>query len=332
MKTPRLALVLSGTALFALLTVFGATEASAATPYPTWTPTSTRTATTPTVTRTATPTRTPSPAGSPTEVTSPTATRTPRTPSPTRTPGPKIDWDTRWLEPTLPPGQPQVETVTFRVNQAIADASVRVFGSADAIGVAAIPTTLEPGQDYSLQLSLTLPENRKKWPLRGSVTIRSGRRTVGPVLMIRARGPAGDAAATPTWSAAPPAGQRTPHATRTPATAPAHVSWSPATLGQAIIPGGSVEATATFEVTQPVGAARFRAYSRAGVVQILNPETLPSSLEPGQTYSLRLRLTMPDRISAAGESATILVRDGDRSIGDPLNIRLAAPSAGTTQQ
>ena len=304
MKAPRLALLLGGTTLFALLTVLGATEASAATPSPTRTPTPTRTA---------------------------TPTRTPRTPSPTRTPGPKIDWEARWLEPTLPPGQPQVETVTFRVTQTIADASVRVFGSADAIGAAAIPTTLEPGQDYSLELSLTLPEDRKKWPLRGSVTIRSGRRTVGPVLMIRARGAAG-AAATPTWPAAPRPGQRTPIATRTPTPAPARVTWSPAALRESIIPGGSVEAIATFEVTRPLGAARVHAYSRAGVVQILTPEALPSALEPGQTYSLHLRLTMPDRAAAAGESATILVRDGDRSIGAPLKIRLVAPSAGTTQQ
>ena len=298
MKTPCLALVLCGTALLVVLTLFGPTEASAATP---------------------TPTRTP------------IATRTPRTPSPTRTAGPKIEWQARWLEPTLPPGEPQVETVTFRVNQTIADASLRVFGSTDAIGAAAIPTTLEPGQEYSLQLSLTLPEDRKKWPLRGSVTIRSGRRTVGPVLMIRARGATGDAAATPTSPAGSAPGERTPLATRTPTPAPARVTWSPGTLRQTVIPGGSVEAIATFDVTQPLSAARFRAYSRAGVVQILTPEALPSSLQPGQAYSLHLRLTMPDRVATRGESATILLRDGDRSIADPLRIRLVAPSAETTQ-
>jgi hypothetical protein len=309
-----------------------------------------------TVTLTATSTRTPSltatpqgtpPTGSPTAATSPTATPTPgtpsptgtatptrtatqtRTPAPTRTPGPKIDWSTRWLEPALTPGQPRVETLTFRVNQTISDASVRVFGPADAIGAAAIPSTLEPGQDYTIQVSLTLPSDRRKWPLRGSVTIRSGRRTIGPVAMVRARGATGDPVATPTRPAGGTPVERTPVATRTPTPAPARVSWTPGTLSQTIVPGGSVEAIATFEVTQPIAAPQLRAFSRAGAVQILSPGALPASLQPGQTYSLHLMLTMPDRVTPAGETATILLRDGDRSVGDPLYVRLLAPPVET---
>jgi hypothetical protein len=85
----------------------------------------------------------------------------------------------------------------------------------------------------------------------------------------------------------------------------------------------------TFEVTRTLASPQIRAFSRAGAVQIVAPGALPGSLQPGQTYSLHLMLKMPDHPPAAGETATVLIQDGDRSIGDSLNIRLVPPQVET---
>jgi hypothetical protein len=211
------------------------------------------------------------------------------------------------------------------VNQSFADASVRLFAPGDAIQIGTIPNSLVAGQEYSLLVTITLPENRRLWPLRGVVTVRSGRRTIGPVLMIRARGsdqggqPGPGATATRT-----PTVQGSPTATRTPVPPLARVLWTPATLSQQIAAGGTADATVQFTVGAAVGNPAFRVFTRAGAVTI-DPTSLPvGPLLPGQAYSLRLNLHLATERAALGESATVLLRDGDRSLGDGLAVRLVA--------
>ena len=53
------------------------------------------------------------------------------------------------------------------------------------------------------------------------------------------------------------------------------------------------------------------------------------TVEAGQTYTLTLNLTMPTRRVGAA-TGTILLRDGKRSLGQAMSIRLTAVKASPT--
>jgi hypothetical protein len=339
--TKRLVGLLGG---LLLVLLFGVTSADAATPTPT------RTATrTPTATRTVTPTRTVSPtatATSTTPTTTPTATsttptatatatptRTPTlTPTATRTPGPRVDWSSSFVELALTPGVPAEQTVTFRVNRHLEDVTAYTFATGGAISIADLPATLEPDRAYQISIALTLAEDRKAWPLRGSIAIKSGRRSIGSILLVRGTGqvertptavPGGTRTATPVREAT---------ATATPVPRPAHVTWSPSSLRQSLAPGQNVSVAASFEVSRAVASPQFRVYARDGAMSI-DPSSLPASLEPGQTYTLLVKLKMSSARPATS-IGTMLIRDGTRSLGSSMVVRLTpikptATAAGT---
>jgi hypothetical protein len=248
---------------------------------------------------------------------------------PTRTPAAKIEWSNRWLDATLSPGVPGLQSITFRVTQPIVDATVKGFAPSGTLSVGEIPSTLLPGQDYTLQIALALPEDRRRWPMRGTITIRSGRRSVGPIVQVRGKGPV-EPTATPTTGLT-----RTPTVTRdtsptaspTATPIPGRVSWTPPSLTQALVPGDTARVMVSFSVTRPIAAPQLRVYTRGGVVSI-DPATLPGSVEPGQLYSIALNLAMPSEGPAA-EVATVLVRDGTRSLGDALTVRIVPRSVPT---
>jgi hypothetical protein len=221
----------------------------------------------------------------------------------------------------LVPGVPTEQTLTFRVTQRLEGVTAYTFATGGAISISDVPSTLEPGQDYDLNVALTLAEDRKTWPLRGSIAIKSGRRSVGSILLIRGTGPAqmtaspvasGTRTATPTHEARATA-TATPH--------PARVTWSPSQLRQSLAPGQTVGVAASFEVSRAVASPQFRVYARDGAMSI-DPSSLPGSIEAGQTYTILVNLKMASE--RPGTSiGTLLIRDGTRSLGSAMIVRLS---------
>ena len=199
---------------------------------------------TPTVVATAVATGTPT--RTPTAVVSPSATRTAiptRTATATKTPSPKIIWMNSILQPEQAPGEPVDQTVTFGVRAPMSDVTVRVFSPGNAVLVGSIPSSLQPGETYQLPITITVPTGRNKWPIRATIMIRSGNRSIGPVLFIRATGP--KAELTP-GSAPSTTGPGRPSATPTsgkPTTGSTNgkveVTWNPGTITQSLSQGSS---------------------------------------------------------------------------------------------
>lgn len=313
-----------------------AAQSPTATPVETTVQTNTPT-TVATAATTGTSTRTPTSSRTPTPVVSPTATRTTvptRTPTATRTPLARIIWTNWILEPVVAPGEPADQSVSFSVQSRMTDVNVRVFSQGNALAVGGIPSTLEPGVTYQLPITITLPEDRRRWPNRSVVTIRSGSRSIGPVLFINARGPAATPVPTATRTVIATAtatvvpGPGTPTATATSGTpttgktaGKVQVTWNPGTITQALSQGTSVVLSATFEVSAAVQSPKFNAYARDGSI-LLDPSSLPDKLEPGQTYTLRFTASMPNGRPVAAQNATIMIRDNGKALGDGLTVRI----------
>ena len=208
----------------------------------------------------------------------------------------------------------------------MSDVTVRVFSQGNAVVVGGIPSILQPGVTYQLPITITLPAERRLWPTRATITIRSGNRSIGPVLFIRARGPH----ATPVASATATlvTGPGTPTATPIGGTPTAgstggrtQVTWNPGTITQSLSQGTSVVLSATFQVSAAVQSPKFNAYAREGSI-LLDPSSLPETLVAGQTYTLRFTATMPHGRQVVAQTATILIRDNGKSLGDGLTVRI----------
>jgi hypothetical protein len=251
----------------------------------------------------------------------------------TSTPGPRVDWSSRYVEAALTPGSPVEQSVTFRVNRVLDDVTANAFAMGGTISVGALPTHLEPGQDYQLTFTMSLAEDHKQWPLRGTISIRNGRRSIGPLVVVRGTGPVQTAPTrTPTSTRTPtPIGEATPQPTATATPSVARVTWSPSSLRESLVPGQTTTVETTFQVNRAIASPQFRLYARDGAVSI-DPSSLPSSLEPGHSYTLRLSLRMATRPHSA--NATLLIRDGHRSLGGPLTVKLSplkpTPTATTS--
>lgn len=299
-----------------LMLVIGASAAGAQSATPTPTATHTRTPTR-TPAASTTPTRTPTAATATSRTATPTRTATR---APTREPGPRIEWAGTYLEATVTPGVPVERTLTFRVTRPIENVTTVAWAAGGTITLGSLPTSLVPEQEYRLMLTMALGEEKSHWPLRGSVLVRSNGHTIGPIVTVR-----GVAAREPTPA---PGETRTPMPTRTPkpgvtvAPQAARVTWTPSMLRRSLIAGESASAQVSFTVTRSVAAPEFRAFARDEAVSI-DPASLPASLEPGKSYTLTLDLRMPSK-HAGVSTGTILVRDGQRSLGSALVIRLSA--------
>jgi hypothetical protein len=99
----------------------------------------------------------------------------------------------------------------------------------------------------------------------------------------------------------------------------ARALWAPASTLVRLGPGERATVTAAVSVTAPIDAPAFRVSSPGAVA--IDPSSLPARLEPGQSYPLRLLVTMPGTTARA---ATVQVlRPGGQAVGGSLVIRLA---------
>jgi hypothetical protein len=213
---------------------------------------------------------------------------------------------------------------TLRVNRSIPNVTAAAYGS--GIAVADLPTSLEPGQDYPVHLTLTLPASAKA--LRGEILVRSGGHTVGSILFLRATSQSvGTSTPVPTRTPRPiVVASGTPQAPVT--TAPPvgeRVTWDAGTITAALAVGESQTFVATFQVSATVANPSFRVYTRDGAVTV-DASGLPAVLVPDQPYSLPLTLQLPPARHPTTHSATVLLRDGTRSLGRGLVVRIVPHS------
>jgi hypothetical protein len=227
------------------------------------------------------------------------------------------------------------QTLTFRVSKAIDGVTVAAQSAGGTIALSEIPTSLEPGQDYQLTLTMSLGEDRKQWPLRGSVIIRSKGHTIGPIVTVRGVAareatPAPGETRTPTPVSTRTGATPTPRPGITVTPAANRVTWSPSMVRRSLMAGESQLVQASFTVTHPIAEPMFKVFARDGAVSI-DPASLPGALEPGQTYTITLNVTMPNK-RARTATGTVLIRDGKRSLGTALVIHLTQirPTATAT--
>lgn len=336
-----------------------------ATPTRTLTPTSTRTQTrTQTATRTTTPTRTttltrtisPTRTQSATRTVTPTRTRTlTRTVTPTRTPSVTktiTPTRTRTLTRTITPTRTVTLTRTLTPTRTITLTRTRTPTRTVTLTRTQTPTrtvTLTRTQTLTRTATLTRTVTSTRTP-SATPTVTSTRTvtstptatftatSTGTATATRTRTNTRTATATRTFTAtrtATPTRTPTvpadalalsaPAATSTPRPVP-RVAWSPARLSVPLSPGESTIVTSSFEVTSSPGAASFRVFSRGTLS--LDPSSLPETIEPGRSYTLRFIATMPSG-SAGLVTQTSVVQmfpEGRTSVGDSLYIRLVPRS------
>src|SRR5207253_7644586 len=112
---------------------------------------------------------------------------------------------------------------------------------------------------------------------------------------------------------------RTPTPTPTATPVPARITWhSERTIERVPLSGSIV--SVPFEVSAPVDGAALQLMARKGLVEV--ESTLPTRLQPGQRYMVRLRVAMTNYRVGQSETITLSLRSRDRALRDPVVLRL----------
>ena len=113
-------------------------------------------------------------------------------------------------------------------------------------------------------------------------------------------------------------------ATRTPthpAPRAAPRCWTPRVVTATLAPGASQDVTATFTVRRALTNVRVRLVPPHGTAVMVTPSTF-ASLQPGQTYTVRLHLQVPAGAHRGAYNTVLQLRTGQRAVPTPLSVHL----------